>query len=145
MESVFEVKKSKVMVDLDFFDNFEWYDDPGWGLFQKVDGMRPIKFLGPEIISVPLETLKKGSQQWKYAVESGFDEDKVIVPTEKSIQDCNVPFPFRVQHQSLYPTHEMHWVDDARDYPHSYPVLLPMRPISKGDEVTFNYNIKKKK
>ena len=68
MESAFEVKRSKVMIDLEMFDKFEWYDDPGWGLFQKVDGMRSIKFLGPEIISVPIETLKRdhnnGSMQW---------------------------------------------------------------------------------
>ena len=133
------------MIDLEMFSKMEWYDDPGWGLFQKVDGMQPIKFTGPDIISVPRDTLKKGSQQWKYAVESGYDEDNVIVPTKKSIDDCKVPFPFRVQHQSHYPTHELHWVDDARDYPHSYPMLVPTRGLNKGDEITFNYNAKKGK
>ena len=40
---------------------------------------------------------------------------------------------------------ELHWVEDARDYPHSYPILLPKRPLKKGDEITFNYNTKKSK
>ena len=88
MDNWLEVKKSKVMIDLDQFSKWEWYDDPGWGLFQKIDGMVPIKFVGPEIISVPR---------------------------------------------------------NARDYPHSYPILLPKRPLKKGDEITFNYNTKKSK
>ena len=45
----------------------------------------------------------------------------------RKIDDCRVPFPFRVQHSSNYPTHKLEWVSDSmgRDYPHSYPQLIP--------------------
>lgn len=140
LDSLLEVKKSKVMIDLVAFPVMEWYDDPGWGLFQKFDGMISIKFVGDDIISVRRDSLKKGSQQWKYAVDSGYDEDYVIVPTKASIDSCKVPFPFRVQHSTHYPSHKLDWVEDPRDYPHSYPVLKPVRTLNKGDEITFDYN-----
>ena len=35
------------------------------------------------------------------------------------------------------------WVLDemGKDYPHSYPQLVPLYPLDKGDEVTFDYNL----
>lgn len=141
MSSWLKVKKSKVAMDLIKFPNMEWYDDPGWGLFQLFDGMLPIKFLDAKgrIVSKLKSSIKKGSQQYKYAVESAFDEDYYIVPTKESIDSCDVPFPFRVQHESDFPSHKLDWVVTGRDYPHSYPVLKPIRPLKSGNEITFTY------
>ena len=144
MDGCFKVGKSKTMIDLTTFTFDEYWDDPGKGLFQTRDGGIPIKFVGPDIVSVTRTSLKTGSQQWKYAVDSGYDEDYAIVPTKESIDGCRVPFPFRVQHTSHYPTHKLEWVSDSmgRDYPHSYPQLVPTRSLKDGDEITFDYNKK---
>ena len=70
MDGCFKVGtcKSKTMIDLmtTTFTFGEYWDDPGKVLFQTRDGGIPLKFVGPDIISVPRTSLNERSQQWKY-------------------------------------------------------------------------------
>ena len=74
-------------------------------------------------------------------MDSDYDEDYVIVPTVKSIVPADVPLPFRVNHSSSNPTHQLVWHSHNRDYPHSHPVLEGIREIDIDTEVTFNYKL----
>ena len=80
-------------------------------------------------------------KQRRYQMESGYDEDYVIVPTLKSILEGDVPLPFRVNHCTDKPTHKMGWISHRNDYPYSHPVLEGLREIAIGTEVTFNYKL----
>ena len=139
------IKRSKVPIDLVQFPDY--LNDPGFGLFQNFDGEKKIKFLCPKgsITTIPCESHKftTGDQQHKYGIDSAIEDCVIIVPTQKSIDDRTIAFPFRVQHKEDDPSHKLMWVSDerGRDYPHSYPQLIPLRPLRKGDEVTFDYNL----
>ena len=89
--------------------------DPRKGLFQNCFGMFDLKVISEDIVSIEKKYLHP--QQMRYQMESGYDEDYVIVPTLLSIQTGKVPIPFRINHSSDNTTHELLWVQDARDYP----------------------------
>ena len=72
-------------------------------------------------------------------MDSGYDEDFVMVPTITSITSGDIPLPFRVNHSSNKSTHKLVWFSHSRDYPHSHSVLEGIREIDIGTEVTFNY------
>ena len=79
-------------------------------------------------------------------MESLFDEDYVIVPTVDSIKSSKIPITFRIQHSKLNPTHKMTWISDpdGRDYPFSYPRLVPIddtKKLKPMTEITFDYNL----
>ena len=80
-----------------------------------------------------------------FQMESLFDEDYVIVPTTDSITSGKIPVVFRVQHSKRSPTHKMTWFfdPDGRDYPLSYPRLVPKYPekLASMMEITFDYNL----
>ena len=78
-----------------------------------------------------------------YGVDSAIEDCVIIVPTKKSIAERDIALAFRVQHNRDKPTHKLIWVLDemGRDYPHSYPQLIPLHPLKKGDEITFDYNL----
>ena len=145
---LYTVKKSKVPIDLVLFDNYDHLKDPGLGLFQNFDGEKKIKFLCPngtiEVIPCEADKIILDDQQHRYGVDSAMEDHMIICPTKKSINDCKIALAFRVQHNSDDPTHRLMWVFDTmgRDYPHSYPQLVPRRPLKKGDEVTFNYKFR---
>ena len=127
------VKNSKVPIDLAMFPDY--LNDPGLGLFQNFDGERKIKFLCPKgsITTIPSYSSKfcDGDQQHKYGIDSVIEDAVIIVPTQKSIDERTIVFPFRVQHQKVRPSRKLMWVLDefGRDYPHSYPQLVPLRPL----------------
>ena len=116
----------------------------GLGVFQRISGsIGTILFtvVGDDIVSVPKFKLHKC--QKPYQMESGFDEDFVIVPTVDSITSGKIPVAFRVQHSKRSPSHKMEWFSDpkGRDYPFSYPTLVPKhKTIIPMTEITFDYN-----
>ena len=60
-------------------------------------------------------------------MESEYNEDYVIVPTLKFIQNKDIPLPFKVNHCENEPTHRMDWISHKNDYPDSHPVLRDIR------------------
>ena len=121
--------------------------DPGLGLFQNVSGLVTLDFRSGtntvgETISKLISEIDKDSPQIEYAIESCFDEDYLIVPTEECIKEGKIPTAFRVQHDSDNPTHYLEWEHDphGRDFPHTYPLLKPFKSLPKNTEITFDYN-----
>jgi hypothetical protein len=139
------IKKSKVSIDLVKFPDYNPLYDPGFGLFQNFDGSKKIKFLCTRgtITTIRRDTIKVGDRQHMYGVDSAIEDGMIVVPTNQSIFNRDVAPAFRVQHNKDNPTHKLMWVldDKGRDYPHSYPQLIPLYPLKKGDEVTFDYNL----
>ena len=136
------VKKSKVPLDLVKFSNVD--TDPGLGCYQMVPGAYTFYVKHPTLI----ESIDKSAVhelQVPYMMHSGYDEDKVIVPTLQSILSRNIHYTFRFQHHQEYPTHYLDWKEDEfdRDYPYSHPVLKPKRRLNRDTELTFDYNLTK--
>ena len=73
-------------------------------------------------------------------MESGYDEDFVICPTLESIRTNDIPLPFRVNHDQFFPTHKLIWIPDQLDYPHSHYILIGVKSIQSGTEISFDYN-----
>lgn len=67
--------------------------------------------------------------QHDYAITDTFSEDQVFVPSTPACL-CRL---FRVQHDGNNPSHELAQVDAEKC------VLVPLRPLSKGEEITFDY------
>ena len=88
-DTCFKVGKSKTMVDLTTFTFEEYWDDPGKGLFQTRDGGIPLKFVGPDIISVPRTSLNERSQQWKYAVDGKHNIISLVPQQERGMMVTN--------------------------------------------------------
>ena len=134
------------------FDHDVWgYPDDengfkGLGVFQQIVGSIPTIYfnvVGTDIVSVLKTDLHE--LQKAYQMDSLFDEDYVIVPTVKSIRTGNIPVAFRIQHSKRSPTHKMtyHLDPDGRDYPFSYPRIIPnelYRYLGSMTELTFDYN-----
>lgn len=134
------VKKSKVPLDLVTFSNVT--TDPGLGSFQMVPGEYTF-YVKHLTLIVSIDKRKLHSLQVPYMMESGYDEDKVIVPTVESIRLGNIHYTFRFQHDASNPTHYLDWKDDelGRGYPFSHPVLKPKRKLHSDTELTFDYNL----
>ena len=111
--------------------------DSRQGLFQNHHRQFDLHVFGDDIVSI--ERTELHLLQRRYQMESGYDEDYVIVPTLKSIKEDDVSLPFRVNHDEEHPTHHLDWVSHRFDYPHSHPVLRGIREIDINTEVTFNY------
>ena len=134
------VDKTNVKWDLDYFKGVKGHNprtDSRRGLFQNHHGQFDLHVFGDNIISIKKTELH--SSQRRYQMDSGYDEDYVIVPTLESIKTGDTPLPFRVNHCSNEPTHYLDWVEHRHDYPDSHPVLRGKREIKIGTEVTFNY------
>ena len=131
------VRRSRVPIDFVTFPDGD--DDPGMGVFQQVIGRFTLKVLGDTVQSIDKTDIHP--RQVKYQMDSGYDEDKVIVPTLESILSGDIAMAFRVQHSRGRPTHRMDWFEDTRgrDYPYSYPILRPIQ-VCTG-EITFDYNL----
>ena len=131
------VRKSQLPIDLVKFPDAD--TDEGLGVFQDIGGRSHIDVRGNGIESILLVDIHP--LQNKYKMESGFDEDYVIVPTVDTIRSGDVPIPFRIQH-SDDPTHEMDWVEDGggRSYPHSHYVIRPKMYLNANTEITIDYN-----
>ena len=141
----FYVDKSKLTWDYGYFDDIRGHDpvtDPRQGVFQNHHGQFDFDVMGTDIVSMDRTQLHPS--QVRCVMESGHDEDFVIVPTLRSIRSGDIPLVFRVNHDSHDPTHKLVWVDHARDYPHSHYILKGRREIRVGTEVTFDYGFKKK-
>ena len=134
-----EVKQSEMCIDLATFPNA--YEDPGLGLFQRRNGRVTLLVRGHNVQSIQKRHMHR--LQKKYAFQSAFDEDFVIVPTVSCIREGNIPVSFRVQHDSDDPTHTLDYHEDSRgrDFPFSYPMLVPCRTVKAGTELAFDYNL----
>ena len=134
------VKKSKVPLDLVTFGNVD--SDPGLGCYQMVPGEYAFYVKHPTLIE-SIDRSAAHKLQLPYMMSSGYDEDKVIVPTLQSIRSGNIHYTFRFQHHQEDPTHYLGWKEDKfdRDYPYSHPVLKPTRRLNRDTELTFDYNL----
>ena len=135
-ELMFSVKKSKVPVDLIQFPDSD--GDTGLGLWQHQKGSFSITVAGPDIESIRKSDIHLLQKPF-IGFQSSFDEDYILVPTVYSVTNGIVPFVFRIQH-SVDPTHKLDYEDDHRDYPWSYPKLVPKKSLDSNTEITFNYN-----
>ena len=136
----FFVDNTTLEWDLDYFRGVKGHNprtDPRMGVFQNHDGKFDLHVMSEDIISIPKKNMH--AVQRRYQMESGYDEDFVIVPTLKSITRGEVPLPFRVNHSKTDPTHELRWVSSTHDYPDSHYVLKGIKEIESGTEITFNY------
>ncbi len=80
-------------------------------------------------------------RQKDYAIASGYDEDYVFTPRDEDIINGKLSYPWRINHSSDTPTHELRYDPTICDkYPHGRPYLTPKRVVSVGEEITFNYN-----
>ena len=104
----------------------------GDGVFATVDGNHVIKFEGGVTTLVTQMT----KLQTRYAVESGFDEDYVIVPPHDDIVRGSIHFSWKINHSVANPTHELCWCDEIGNE-HAY--LRPFKSIKKNKEFTFRY------
>ena len=121
VKMMFSVRRSTVPIDLVTFPDGD--DDPGMGVFQRVLGAFTLKVIGDTVQSIDKTDIHP--RQGKYQMDSGYDEDKVIVPTLESILSGEIAMSFRVQHSRGRPTHRMDWFEDTRgrDYPFSFLIL----------------------
>ena len=138
----FFVDDTKLEWDLDYFRGVKGHNprtDPRMGVFQNHDGKFNLDVMSDDIISIPKKNMD--TVQRRYQMESGHDEDFVIVPTLESITRGDVPLPFRVNHSNTDPTHELRWISSTHDYPDSHYVLKGIKEIESGTEITFDYNL----
>ena len=121
------VKRSSVRRDLRF-ENLPL----GEGVYTLSGGSHCIHFEGGVV------TLKKNMTrlQSRYAVESGFDEDYVVVPSHFDIIVNNLHFSWKINHSSKDPTHTLCWSDEPGN---EHPFLKPKRDMVKNEECTFCY------
>ena len=126
-EKCFVIKKSLVTRDSRFSCL-----PRGQGVFTKVGGLHVIKFEG----GVTTLKTKMTSLQSRYAIESGYDEDYVIVPAHDDIVSGRIHYSWKINHCNKHPTHVMCWCDELGNE-HAY--LEPMRHIPEDTEVTFKY------
>ena len=131
------VRQSSVTIDLIAFPDCD--GNIGLGVYQNRTGACLFRVVGPNVESIDKSAIHR--LQKPYAIQSAYDEDKVIVPTVDSIRLGNIPVPFRVQHSSDSATHKLDYHEHALDYPFSYPVLVPNGIIVAGTEISFDYNL----
>ena len=86
-----------------------------------------LAFEGPHVLHVSAQAMR--SWQREYAIQDTFTDGMVFVPNTPSCV-CKL---FRVQHDEDDPTHELSQIDANKC------VLVPLRKIKKGGELTFDY------
>ena len=86
-----------------------------------------LTFAGPHVLHIALEDMEPWQKE--YAIQDIFEAGMVFVPDTPSCV-CKL---FRVQHDGNDPTHELAQ-RDAKTC-----VLVPLRHIIKGGEITFDY------
>ena len=104
----------------------------GDGVFTREGGLHCIHFEG----GVVTLRIKMTKLQSRYAVESGFDEDYVIVPGHADILLNNLHFSWKINHSSVNPTHVLCWCDEPGN---EHPFLKPKRILKRNEEYTFCY------
>ena len=120
--------------------------DPGLGVYMKkftsYTGQIKLLIRFTTADTVVVSSEKCTAQQRKYAVDSGFEERKLIVPSLESLAQNRLDFYFYINHDSTDPTHKLCWNSDesGRDFPYSHPYLIPLRALKAGEELTFKYN-----
>ncbi len=130
------VRPSRVKTD-PLFNNLP----VGLGVFStrnipmNMKGRFEIKFNGLHVYKTTMTSLQR-----RYAIESGYDEDYVVVPSHDDIISGRIGFSWRINHNSHNPTHKLCWDDTVGD---EHPYLEPLRKIKIGQEITFDYKLKK--
>jgi len=67
----------------------------------------------------------------------------IITPTDSQIRTGDLKYYWRINHSTDKPTHRLEYdCRLSRRYPHGRPVLIPLRSVRIGDEITFDYNNK---
>ena len=79
---------------------------------------------------------KMTSLERRYAVESGYDGDYIVVHGEQKIKSNQIHFSWRINHSSTDPTHKLCWEDEVGN---EHPYLEPLRIVEVGEEFTFKY------
>ncbi len=120
------VRPSKVKTD-PIFSNLP----VGLGVFSTMEGRFKIRFNGLHVCKTIMTSLQK-----RYAIESGYDEDYVVVPSHDDILSGGIGFSWRINHDSHNPTHILCWDDTVGD---EHPYLKPLCKVKIGQEITFDY------
>ena len=102
-----------------------------------------IYFSGGEYIC--LTRLSLTSRRRDYVVCSD-DANYVFTPTDLDIEttgSLSLRYCWRINHSTINPTHSLEWDDtESQSYPHGRPVLVPLRVVKVGEELTFDYRNK---
>jgi len=79
-------------------------------------------------------------EQMDYGIKAD-DPCYCITPTHKQIQTGKLKHCWRINHSSYQPTHRLEF-DKTENikYPYGRPVLIPLRTLEAGVEITFDYN-----
>ena len=127
------LQPSKVKRD----ERFE--DKPlGLGVFTttRLKGKK-IYFSGGEYIC--LTRLPLTSRRRDYGVCSD-DVNYVFTPTDLDIETGSLRHCWRINHSTINPTHSLEWDDtESWSYPYGRPVLVPLRVVKVGEELTYDY------
>ena len=129
------IKDSKVKVD----ERFE--DKPlGLGVFTTRRLRKKIYFSGGEYIC--LTRLPLTSRRRDYAVCSD-DVNYVVTPTDLDIETGSLRYCWRINHSTINPTHLLEWDNrESQSHPCGRAVLIPLRVLEVGEELTFDYRNK---
>lgn len=101
-----------------------WFGHP---LFVCAGWTEELAFTGPHVMHVSYDQIMPWQRE--YAIQDTFQEGMVFVPDNPSLV-CKL---FRVQHCAHDPTHELAQVDKNKC------VLVPLRRMRPGEELTFDY------
>ena len=89
-----------------------------------------------------LTKISRNSIQRDYAVCSD-DVNYVVTPTEIDIKTGSLRCCWRINHSTDRPTHRLEWDNtESQSHPHGRAVLIPLRTLEAGEELTFDYNNK---
>ena len=112
----------------------------GRGVFATRRVKKKIYFTGGEYMC--LTKIHRDCIRRDYAVCS-YDINYVVTPTVVDIQTGNLRYCWMINHSTKDPTHIVDWDNtESQSYPYGRGVLIPLRTVEKGGELTFDYNNK---
>ena len=130
------IKESEVDVD----ERFE--DKPlGLGVFttRRLKGKK-IYFSGGEYICLTRLDLTSRRRDYGVCYDDG---NYIYTPTDLDIETGSLRYCWRINHSTINPTHSLEWDDtESQSYPYGRPVLVPLRVVKVGEEITFDYRNK---
>ena len=128
------LKDSKVTRDERFKER-----PTGLGVFATRKIKKKIYFYGEWVCKTKVS---RTSQRYYYGVTSDFN-NYMITPTEEQIESGNLKYYWRINHSTHLPTHRLEYdCTSGHGYLYGRPVLIPLRTVKAGEEITFDYNNK---
>ena len=111
----------------------------GLGVFARRSIKTKIYFYGQFVSKT---TMSRTDPRQHYGVTTDFP-NYMISPTTTQIETGDLDYPWRINHSTDNPSHRLEYDGlSSTGYPFGRPVLIPLRRLRVGDEVTFDYNNK---